>query len=370
MFELVSMFLQNVVLTVIVFLGLFFGLAYAFARERFFQLIVGVFRTVVSFFVSPFVYMKSTALAIADFGQRGDAQFQASDQYLLNKALIALRASLIVGAILALAVTIAAGFEGSLPSKAVRMAISNLEEQLDKHRADLMATRARLDHMETEWQSRRQSLIEQYKNERLQKSKTATDENAQIESTLRSDSTATTALDSIKSYLAQNLSVSNEAGFARIRESADQFIGRLSISDAAHQQILRYVDNWKTQRIAATELASMSEADLRARIQPEYGLVKGQVDLLEGRVREESETLTSLRQQLQYHPEVLAIALVTGFLGFVFTVWGVGLLIEAISLAVFVAGDVKKIRMAAERPPAQTRVAAAGPVGPEPSPGR
>jgi hypothetical protein len=342
-------------LTVALFLVLFAVIAVAFARERFLHLLLGFIRNLGSVFYSPFIYLRKIVLELCDFGRTGDSGLLFSDQYLLNKVLIALKAAIILLAIGGLAASFTAAWEATLPPQALRDAIDQLEESSAKGQTELATARARVEQMDSAWQQRRQTLIEQFKTERLQQAQTAASDNDQIEKSARGSSSMAQALESIRSYLAQNESADNAVQLDRIRDTALQFLGRLSLSDSDQRQLTQYVNNWQRGRLAKIQMDSVSESQLRSQIQPDYVDVKNRASSLASQTQGEARELAQLKSQITYHPELGFAALVSGVFGFIFTIWIIGLLVESVAFTGALADDVKKIRLNSEReiPPAR-----------------
>ncbi len=258
-----------------------------------------------------------------------------------------------------LAAAFAGGWEAGLPPKSLRDAIDSMEEALEKDKAELAAATARVNQYDNDWNSRRQSLVEEFRRERQKKSDAARQENAGIEAALRADYNTAQVFETVQQFLAQNESARSANAISSVRHRVTGFAERMAPSEGAKAQLTTYVNNWATVLVNKLQLEAMSEDQLRAQIQPDYRKVRNDAESLGTRVRQQDEQLGKLRAQARYKPELMIAGWAVGIFGFIFTVWLFGLLIEAVSLSVHVADDVRKIREAGEKNLQQAKVQAA-----------
>lgn len=100
---------------------------------------------------------------------------------------------------------------------------------------------------------------------------------------------------------------------------------------------------------------SLSEESTRSSVQPDWRATKDIVDGLKVSIPGIEQELATLNSEAKYHPEELVKSGLYGFLEFLGLVWLWGLLHEAVSLAVRMAGDLKRIRQTVEEPKAETK---------------
>ncbi len=348
-FDGFSSFAEHFILAAFLFLLIAALILYLFARDRMFQVLFGVLRTIASFFTGPFIFLKKLVGQIADFGTRGDSDFRTTEQYLIHLSLTMARVAVIAVAIAGLAGSIVAGIEASWP-RSLLAEIDNVKEQMAKDKVELGTATDKLEKYDKDWQSKRDQLVNQYRSEATQKSDAAQRENNQIESSANADATLARALEPIRRFLTENQNASDALSVARVHDNAIQFAERLALSDYAKAQIVKYADNWQTIMNGRLQVNSISEDQLRARIQPDYRQLSMERDSLTAQVAREEEVLSSLRKRVSYSPLPLMSSIFFGVLYFILTVWFCGLILEWISLSVSVARDIRDIRDVAKNP--------------------
>lgn len=336
------------VAALVLFVVLFAALAFVFARDRVGFLVLGFARTAGSIFSSPFVFLRRTILRLADFGDRGDAEYRPSRLYLVNKLLLVLHALLIITALSGLAATLIAAWFAFLPPEYVRQAKTAIEARLSAERSELQPLTARVKQFDDEWQAKRQALVDKFKSERQQKADAAAKANRDLEATAPNNPDLASPFTSIHNYLAQVNPAASERELDRHHQSVVDFSGRLTLDEALRNQLVQYADNWRTERVMRAQLAGLSEEALRAQVQPEYPVAVQQANALTERIRSDEQELERVNAEMKYSPGAALFRLLVGLFGFIVTVWMMGLFIEGVSLLVHVADDVRKLREAGE----------------------
>lgn len=347
---------DQLVVVAVLFVAMFVAMAFMFARDRVGLLFLGFGRTLLSFLIAPVFYLKKTVLQLVRFGEKGDADTRTSDQYLLNQLSIAIKAGVVAIALAVLAATLVAAWEAFLPPKAVRDYIRDGQKELDRLQRDITPVNARIQQYDNDWQTKRQSLVDQFRNDRTQKMQLAVRENANTDRS--ADTNLRQPLQSLRAYLKNNDSV-NPQEIQRIHNTAMEFLGRLSLPGNTMGQLTHYVDNWRTQKLLKLELDAMNEQEFRMQLQPDYNQLRSQSGQLTSEIDNVQRNINATRAQDVFRPDEALGVFASGFLFFLLVVWGLGLSIELISLATTVAGDVRRIREAGERMPEPPRAMAA-----------
>jgi len=346
MTELIEFFLQNLFESIVVFIILFLLIAYAFARNRFGAMLGGVFRIIASFFYSPFVYLKKAVLALAEYGQKGEAEFLETRQYLLNKLLLSFQGALVILSVAVLARGFVTAWSEWLPPKYLREAISELKKQLGQEKKELGQVAPTVEKMESSWAKQRDSLVRVYREERSNKAARLTTENQELVNRFASfDERVRQVFESIRQYHAQNEYHRQAAIFENVRDNVRLYYINPYLQEQEPKDLLnRYNDNWYAVMLAKLELSNFSERQLRSAIQPTYEALKTKLNELNSTIPYREEQLSQLRAQAKYNFSALFLQIAYTLLQFIIFVWIVGLIIEALWLSVHVAVNVQKLR--------------------------
>src|SRR5688572_1244855 len=99
MAELFAVFMQHLVWALMLWVVFFVAFAALFAGRQLTSFAGGVARVLAGIVISPFVFMRRAVQSVLRFSRTEEEAFRASDQYLLNKAMLVLQALVIVIAI-------------------------------------------------------------------------------------------------------------------------------------------------------------------------------------------------------------------------------------------------------------------------------
>ncbi|MGC8898536.1 MAG: hypothetical protein ACP5JH_02410 [Bacteroidota bacterium] len=344
--QVLTIFAENLLAITIVFVVLFLAIGYLFAREKFTQMLLGILLTIASLFYSPFLYLRNAFLELAEYGAKGESEFVKTKQYLLNKFLFSLQALLVVGSIVSLASGFVSSWNQMLPPKPLRESISQLKDQLRKERPELAEINPRVSQMETAWATQKGALVNSYNGEREKRAATAAKENEEIERTIRGTDESTRYLfNAVKSSLAwYETYYGNPRVFEDARTSARYSVERSRISDDNKQLLHKYCDNWYLTMLARFDISSLTEAQLRSAVQPEYRTLKNRAQVLPELIARQEQELASLKSEAKYNVPALLLGVVISLVSFIVLIWVIGLIIEALYLLVHLAVDIHKIR--------------------------
>lgn len=173
-FTPIESLLDHALLGSIVFFALFLLICFFFAGSGFVSLLQGILRTGASVFVSPLVYVRKSVAELATYGKQGDSLLGTTDQYLINKVLLIVRAATIVVSVAVLAGSLVVGWYAMLPPEPLRLEIGATQKQLDKQKQELSDASIKLAPMDSDWQTKRTALVDQRKSELTQKYQDAT----------------------------------------------------------------------------------------------------------------------------------------------------------------------------------------------------
>jgi len=344
--QLLTILAENLVATIIVFVVLFVAVVYLFAKEKFTQILLGLLLIIASLFYAPFMYLKNALLELAEYGAKGESEFVKTKQYLLNKFLFSLQALLVLISIASLASGFVSSWNRMLPPKPLRESISQLKHQLEKERPELAEINPRVSEMEMAWTTKKDSLVNLYSAEREKRAATAAKENKELERTInRGDEPTRDLFNGVKSSLAWYETYYGYPGaFENGRTSARYTVERSVISDENKQLLHKYCDNWYLTMLARFDISSLTEAQLRSAVQSEYRTLKNRAQVLANLIPHQEQELASLKSEAKYDVPAFLLGVVVNLVSFILLIWVIGLIIEALYLAVHLAVDIHKIR--------------------------
>jgi hypothetical protein len=340
-----NLFAEDLTATLIVFLILFAAIAYFFAREKSVAVFSGVILIALSLFYGPFVYLKKAVLKLAGHGAKKRTEFEQPKQYLLDKLLFMLQALLVILSIAILAAGIVSGWNQTVPSKELRVAISTTEDELQKMRIELREVEPAAKQLETVWSTQRDSLMKGYKTERAHIGETMMAQNNDLATRINASSdTAQQALSEIKYYHAQNEYRTSPSEYEPIMIEIKNYLDRQILSPEVKNLLLNYNDNWYAQVLARFETRTLSEGQLRFALQPAYHNRQQRLDYLKETIPSRENELAQFRAELKYNFGALGVQILFTIFQFILFVWVVGLVIESLELTVDTAANVQKIQ--------------------------
>lgn len=330
--------------TIILFIIISALFLFLFVREKSGETIIGVIKSIASFFYSPFVYIKNAFLELATFASKKESDYSGSKQYLLNKILLLSQTFLVILAILILTQGLIGSWNTFLPPKHIRDAISETNDKLDVKRDRKDEIEPMIEKMDEEWNSKREQLINDFKNQKEQIINQAEKSNFNYENDLSNDNTVSQLFVSIKNYLSQNEYYSNSSRFEKIKNDALEYVNRQDLAEAYKQSFRNYINNWHSIMINKLELKNLSETNLRNSVQPDYDNLKIEKEGITSTILYLERQLMDLEPQAKYNLGPFIIVLLATFLTFILYVWIIGLVIELLWLSVDIAANLRKIK--------------------------
>jgi hypothetical protein len=320
--------------------------AYVFlAQKQILPFGLAIIRTTFSFFTSPLHYLRKTVSELA-MGEANPRLLNV-DHYLLKKMLISMQVALLIIFIVGCGLAAAGSYEALLPPRYMRVALSETQKELEKTRQEYQVNSQRLKQEDSDWANKRQDLINQARKDELQKK-------AQVEGQIRADEAAIAsspdaarALAAIKNYFAER------QGYYGVVEQAKEFINRLpSLNQNDTSHLISFCDHWSELQ-ALSSNRPKTEDEIRAEVQPDHVELAGLVESENSQIPSLQERVKALDEECSqnYHPGRMVLSFLSFFLMGILYTWGAGLIIEAFSLSIYLAGDVKQIRTQLESSP-------------------
>lgn len=351
MSELLAIFKQHLVWALMLWVLFFVAFAALFAGRQLTTFAAGVGRVLAGIVTTPFVFMRRAVQSVLRFDRTQEETYRASDQYLLNKAMLVLQALVIVIAIGLLAAGVVATWNAFVPPAEVRREARELRKKVVEQSTTAETANAALAKHDTEWTQKREVVLAKFRAERqsrvaaAQKNMTATDE---IFSTYGSPRGREKYAE-LQAYTRQIMPSPDT--IRQAKERLDRMVAYSWGLVGWEDQTLRaWNERWETKALAEYELANVPMDVLRAEAQPEYLQSKVTAD-------RESSTLASMEEQSRQWNEAASLKwkaaawrLGRTFLTFLAFVWVWGALTEAGWLAIRIADDVRRMREAGPRP--------------------
>lgn len=348
MFELVKVFGQNLVWSLLLFVVVFVTFTIIFARGQITRFVAGLSRLMWSVVSSPFVFLERATGDVLTFTRDEEQRYRASRQYLLNKAMLVLQMTIILIAVGALSAGVVQTWNVLVPPSAVRRDAREYSEKVVAQRTTAQNEANAVAKLDREWAAVQEAVIAAYRKER-------TDLLAAVES----------ESETIARELSSSTNPNVPAVFAEMKKRADEPFDDIEqakrsitrviyqywywLDEASRQSTQRWTDLWAMKARANLELSQVSSEELRRIEQPSYAEVRGKS---EGA----AETLARMEYELTQREEAASLKWkqaawrgVLSFVTFLFFVWVTGLLVEGGWLAIRVADDVRQMREASKQ---------------------
>lgn len=343
MLELLGVFKEYVWWSIALWLLLFVAFATWFARGDMRSFSVGLGRVLLSVFTSPFVFIRKAAASVLGFTPQEEQSYRASNQYLLNKAMLVLQAVVILLAISALAAGVVVTWNAWVPPSAVRRDAHEYDKRVDAQRKTATNAEQDFQKLESEWSVKQEAVLAAYRAERQKQIVTATRGLREAERRYNEATQQSSTLESVKRSVGRSTPSSSEE-YANVYERVNRDIGWMWISDYERTLLRQWVAAWYSKSVSEHLLANTPVLELRTVEQPGYPAAAA--------LRESSaQTLAEMEEVLRQKEEAASLkwtaaffAAAGAFMTFLVFVWVAGMIIEIAWLAIRVADDVRKIR--------------------------
>jgi hypothetical protein len=322
------------------------------AREKSAALAAAIGRRLLSFFTSPWGYLRKTIGEVA-LG-KANPRLQGTDYYLLSQFIHNVQVGLVVAVVLGGGLVVTSAVFSALPPQYLRESLATAQDQLDQAEKTASQTEDAVKKQDQDWQTRSADLIRNAEEERRQKVTTATNAIAGDENALQNSPEAQPALQGVKNFFQSHEGDPSAAAQAR------DFIQRLpSLSEPQTAALLAYCDHWAALQ-AASRAAPKGADALRARVQPDHASLVEQLDTQKQEAAELQARVTGLESEVHagYKPENFALAIGVGAFMMLLWIWVLGLAIELFSMGFYLANDIKQIRSEVEKPDVKAKAAA------------
>ncbi len=347
MTQLLETFLQYLIGSAILFVVFFVVFAAVFAGGRLGAFVRGLARVLFAIVTSPFVFLRKSIEAVLASTSDEERRSRASEQYLLNRALLVLQALVIVVAIGALAAGTVMTWNAWVPPSEVRDDAKHYAKEVESQQDTAAAAAKALSDLDAAWAQKQDSVVTRYRKERQQQVSEATKRITAVEGELGTYGSEYVAgrLGEIRSVIASRNPDSLEQ-LNYTKERIDRIVDNnwYWLSDWDRGALKRWNDAWFTNAVAAFQLANLSIDELRASEQPTFAAAKIRRDAT-------AETLASMQETLKQKQEAASLKwkaafwrALASFFTFLMFVWLAGATIELAWLGIRIADDVRRIR--------------------------
>ncbi|OGU55711.1 MAG: hypothetical protein A2V66_13815 [Ignavibacteria bacterium RBG_13_36_8] len=335
---------EYVVTFIIIFVILFTIVSYFLTDKNLIGTIKGFFLIVAAFVYSPFVYFRNSLILISRFSLKEGTDSTEIKQYLLIRFLTFIHAFLAIAVVAIITSGIITAWEIFLPPKYAREENARLVEQLENLQEEFNKLNIEVTEMENNWANNKSELIKTYKKEQDSIATKAITANATIEQKL-SQSPGITFFLPIKRYLDQNENQSSIAKYERIKKEVFNYMSYQDTPQDIKGLINTYVENWFTLMVHRYEQTSLTEEQIRHKIQPAYSSKKETLKNIEHEKEYALNQKKNIEPMLKYSPFPSFLALISTALTVLLFTWFIGLLTELLWLGIDIAGNVSKIRI-------------------------
>lgn len=347
MSELFAIFRAHLVSALVLWVLFFAGFAMLFAGRRVGAFAKGVLRVLGGIITSPFVFIRRAVQGVLGFTSEEEEGYRASDQYLLNKAMLVLQALVIVVAIGVLSAGAVATWKAWVPSSEIRTEAREYRKRTDEQRTKSTDANAAVAKLDGEWQKQSETAIGNFRREREETRNSA-------QKTLRSTEEifATYGSTQGRETLARMQRYANgvDGNPRNIRNAKNRMDGMWwswGLHTWEPQSLRAWTDHWQRMSLAAAELANVPVDAIRAKAQPAYEALKNTADVEAGALAMMETRSKQLDEAASLKWKAATGTALGAFVTFLMFVWAMGALIEAGWLAIRVADDVRRMRTAA-----------------------
>lgn len=329
--DLFNSIATNLIPATVLFLLFLLALGAFVRRSDIPALAAGLARLLLLIFVSPLNFLRKTILEVVDSERREEYEGIRSDQFLIRRHISSLKAGLVVGAILLLALGLGGAWV-TLPSRSDFRNLREKREFLVELGRLPESLKAELSQLEQEWLTLKTTAL--------------TKRQLQSEQQLLSMRTARLALEtrlpaSLQTKLGPQTVTMPYSEYGSRESLAYQFYqanGYVQGDAVANSYFSSlYQERWLARQF--------EEIDQRRREgQPLWEAKRTELASVPNRVQQTKYEISEKESQIRSDRR-LAVSIFAGTLGtFYIFAWVIGLLIEGLSLVVRVAGDIRVLR--------------------------
>jgi hypothetical protein len=346
MLELLGAFKEYLLWSAIVWVLFFVAFAAMFARGQLSSFARGIGRVLLSILTSPFIFLRKAVGAVLGFTHDEEQQARASNQYLLNKALLVLQAIVIVIAISALSAGVVMTWNAWVPPAEIRKDASEYAKKVDQQAEETAAAAKSIETLDAEWTQKQEPAVARYRKARQAELAAASRDLTRTEQEIATYGSQYTpgTFTEIKNTVAQR---SNESYYAinETKERIDRIVNyQYWLGDWDRGALRRWNAAWHNKTVAAFQLANLSIDDLRNAEQPSYAQAKVNRDATAERLGRMQELLKEKKELASLKWKAAFWRALASFFTFLMFVWFAGAIIEAAWLAIRIADDVRQIR--------------------------
>jgi hypothetical protein len=313
-------------------------------------LLSAIGRSIVSYFSSPWGYLRKTVAELAMGG--ANPRILDTDHFLLNRFISSAKVAVVIATVLGVAAIATSAVYALLPPFYLRQQFSNLMKQGESVRQASERLTQQLTREDQDWQANSAQMITKVEADRQKGIFEAKSQIEKDQASISKDADGARVLQSLESFFV------SRQGQLEATEEAKGFVKRMPLTDLSTTQLLLYCEHWRDYQERLGSLPLSADA-VRRRLQPAHDqaareLVNRNAEL---EMNRRLTAQTSLEISNSYHPELMLLTLLVGGVFLHAYIWAAGLGLELLSMGFYVSNDVKQIR--ANSPRLQQSAAAA-----------
>lgn len=312
------------------------------ARGRLRDLLASLGQLLAAVVTSPLSYLRKTVLLLCDYGRRGDAAFAGSDQFLLNRLVVFLQAGVVLLSLGVLAAGIVGSFDALVPPAEVREALAQAEERLLAQQKQLDDVTKQIADLDKAWEAEGAKTEQEFRQAREKTIRLEKQTKARIDAEIPPDTPIANAIAAAKQTVSNQGDPDSESAAENTRNASRSWMWYLDETDRV--VLTNWTESWYREAIAGLELRQVSTESLRAGKQPNYAELAGQKAELESTVQATAASRDDLRNQAKLRFGPAFRRLVAAAVSILGLVWWLGLLLEALGLALHLTNDVRRLR--------------------------
>ncbi|MDX1997755.1 MAG: hypothetical protein SF066_08535 [Thermoanaerobaculia bacterium] len=336
--DLFNSIATNLIPATVLFLLFLLALGAFVRRSDIPALAAGLGRLFVLVFVSPLSFLRKTLAEVADTERREEYESVRSDQFLIRRYLASLKASLVVGAILLLAMGLA-GAWASLPSRVDFRILREKKEYLVVLGRQPEHFRAELAQFDDEWSQLKTKALTRWQLQTEQQLLALRLARLTLELSLP---------ESLRVQLGPQTSPMPYSDYGSRENNAHEFF-QTNQEVQGNVVANSYFSSLNEEKWLAGQLQEVDNR--RHRSQPAWGEVRNKLAQVPNNVQHTEQEISEIQSAIRGQRRTAVNRFAGTLGGFYLFAWAIGLLIEGLSLVIRVAGDIRVLREQQPTPP-------------------
>lgn len=327
---------------VALWIGLVLVAGALFSGGRLRDLLASLGQLVAAVVTSPLAYLRKTVLSLCDYGRSADTAFAGTDQFLLNRLVVFLQAGVVLLSLGVLAGGIVESFDALVPPAEVREALAKTEATLLEQQKQLDDATKQVADLDKAWEAEGAKIEQEFRQAREKTIRLEKQTRARIDAEIPPDTPLANAIAAARQTVSNQSEPANESAAGYTRNASRSWMWYLD--EPGRVVLTNWTESWYREAIAGLELRQISNESLRAGKQPNYAELANQKAELESTVQATTASRDDLRNQAKLRFGPAFRRLVAAAVSFLGLVWWLGLLLEALGLALHLTNDVRRLR--------------------------